>query len=259
MFQTMNTFINSPLDQFEIKTLLGFQAPFMNISNINITTFSLYSFIILLVVLSLYLLSNNNNRIIGSKWYVFHETVYDTIMNMVKNMIQGNMWGYYFPLIYTFFMFIMIANMMSLIPYSFALTSNFMFIISLSFVIWIGITLLGLYKHGLIFFSLFVPHNTPLVLVPLLVIIELLSYIARAISLGLRLSVNNCAGHLLMSILSGLLFNFMSISFITFIIGFMPLLAILAIFFLELAIGLIQSYVWSILTSSYLKDALYLH
>lgn len=68
-----------------------------------------------------------------------------------------------------------------------------------------------------------------------------------------------CAGHLLISILSGLLFNFMSISLITFILGFMPLLAILAIFFLEIAIGLIQSYVWSILTASYLKDALYLH
>ena len=85
--------------------------------------------------------------------------------------------------------------------------------------------------------------NTPLPLVPLLVLIELLSYVARAISLGLRLSVNICAGHLLISILSGLLFNLMSVSIISFILGFIPLLIILAIFLLELAIGLIQSYV----------------
>lgn len=203
----MFTFINSPLDQFEIQLLIGFQLPFININNFNISTFTIFSLILLLVVLFLYLLPNNN--IIGSKWIVFHEVVYDTIMNMLKNIIQsetskdnkGPNSGavgvppvagmFYFPLIYTFFVFIMLANLLSLIPYTFSLTSNFMFIISLSFVVWLGITILGLYQHGLVFFSLFIPHNTPLILVPLLVIIEILSYVARAISLGLRLSVNN--------------------------------------------------------------------
>lgn len=259
MFNLINTYINSPLDQFEIKLLIGFESPFIDMSSISFTTFSLYIVIVLSIILGLNMLTTNNNKIIGSKWLISQEVIYDTIMNMLKSMIKGNLWGYYYPLIYTFFMFIFIANMVSLVPYSFALTANFMFIISLSFVIWLGITILGFYKHGLVFFSLFVPINTPLALVPLLVIIELLSYIARAISLGLRLSVNICAGHLLMSILSGLLFNLMSISFITFILGFIPLLIILAIFLLELAIGLIQSYVWSILMASYLKDALYLH
>lgn len=259
MLNFINTYINSPVDQFEIKLLLGFQSPLLDISNINITTFLLYSLLTLLTIISLYLLSNNNNKIIGSKWLISQEVIYDTILGMVKNIIKGNMWGYYYPLIYTFFMFIFVANLMSLIPYSFSLTSNFMFIISLSFVVWLGVTLLGLYKHGFKFFSLFVPNNTPLILVPLLVIIELLSYVARAISLGLRLSVNNCAGHLLIAILSGLLFTFITINVFTFIISFIPLLAILGIVFLELAIGLIQSYVWSILTASYLKDALYLH
>lgn len=190
----MITFINSPLDQFEIQLLIGFQLPLMNLSNLNITTFTIFSIILLLVVLFIYLLPNNN--IIGNKWIVFHELIYDTIINILKNMVQSersnnNQGMLYFPLIYTFFVFIMLANLLSLIPYTFSLTSNFMFIISLSFVVWLGITILGLYKHGLVFFSLFIPHNTPLVLVPLLVIIELLSYVARAISLGLRLSVNN--------------------------------------------------------------------
>ena len=190
----MFTFINSPLDQFEIQLVIGFQLPFMNLSNFNITTFTIFSLILLLVVLFLYLLPNNN--IIGNKWIVFLEVIYDTIMNMLKNMVQSetsksNQGMLYFPLIYTFFVFIMLANLLSLIPYTFSLTSNFMFIISLSFAVWLGMTILGLYKHGLVFFSLFIPHNTPLVLVPLLVMIEMLSYVARAISLGLRLSVNN--------------------------------------------------------------------
>lgn len=190
----MRTFINSPLDQFEIQLVIGFQLPLMNLSNLNITTFTIFSIILLIVVLFLYLLPNNN--IIGNKWIVFNEIIYDTIINIIKNIVQSdisksNQGMLYFPLIYTFFVFIMLANLLSLIPYTFSLTSNFMFIIALSITVWFGITILGLYKHGLVFFSLFIPHNTPLVLVPLLVIIEILSYIARAVSLGLRLSVNN--------------------------------------------------------------------
>ncbi len=255
----LDMFITSPLDQFEIKLLVGFQSLLWDLSYMNITTFTLYGVLVLMIISGLFMMTRNNNKIMGSKWITSQELIYDTIMNMLKNMIQGNAWGYYFPLIYTFFMFIFVSNVVSLIPYSFALTANFMFVISLSFIIWLGITILGFYKHGWVFFSLFVPMNTPLPLVPLLVLIELLSYVARAISLGLRLSVNICAGHLLMSILSGLLFNLMSVSIISFILGFIPLLIILAIFLLELAIGLIQSYVWSILTASYLKDGLYLH
>ena len=181
----MLTFINSPLDQFDIKLLIGFQLPFINLSNINITTFTIYSIILLLIVIFIYILPNTN--IIGNKWIVFHEIIYDTIINILKNIINL----LYFPLIYTFFIFIILANIISIIPYTFSLTSNFIFIISLSLTIWLGITILGLYKHGLVFFSLFIPNNTPLLLVPLLVLIEILSYIARAISLGLRLSVNN--------------------------------------------------------------------
>ena len=178
---------------------------------------------------------------------------------MTKSQIGGKAWGIFFPLVYTFFMFIFTANLISMIPYSFALSAHLVFVVSLSTIIWLGATILGLYKHGLIFFSLFVPTGTPLALVPLLVLIELLSYFARAISLGLRLSANIIAGHLLLLILGGLVLSLMSVSYIYFIFGFIPLAAILAILCLEFAIAVIQSYVWSILTSSYLKDALYLH
>ncbi|AJU16068.1 F1F0 ATP synthase subunit 6 (mitochondrion) [Saccharomyces cerevisiae YJM1418] len=259
MFNLLNTYITSPLDQFEIRTLFGLQSSFIDLSCLNLTTFSLYTIIVLLVITSLYTLTNNNNKIIGSRWLISQEAIYDTIMNMTKGQIGGKNWGLYFPMIFTLFMFIFIANLISMIPYSFALSAHLVFIISLSVVIWLGNTILGLYKHGWVFFSLFVPAGTPLPLVPLLVIIETLSYIARAISLGLRLGSNILAGHLLMVILGGLTFNFMLINLFTFVFGFVPLAMILAIMMLEFAIGIIQGYVWAILTASYLKDAVYLH
>lgn len=259
MFNLLNTYINSPLDQFEIRVFLGFVSPFYDLSCLSFTTFSLYTLIVLLVILGLNLLTNNNGKIVGSRWLVSQEAIYDTILNMVKGQISGKLWGYYFPLIYTFFIFIFTANLISMIPYSFALTSHLVFIVSLSTIIWLGATILGFYKHGLVFFSLFVPTGTPLPLVPLLVLIELLSYIARAISLGLRLMANILAGHLLMIILAGLTLNLMSINIFTLLFGFVPLAGILAILCLEFAIAMIQSYVWAILTCSYLKDSLYLH
>lgn len=255
----LNTFINSPLDQFEIRVFLGFVSPFFDLSFLSFTTFTLYTIIVLVVILAMTLLTDNKGKIVGSRWFVSQEAMFDTILNMVNGQIGGKLGGYYFPLIYTFFIFIFTANLISMIPYSFALTAHLVFVISLSTIIWLGATILGLYKHGFVFFSLFVPAGTPLPLVPLLVLIELLSYFARAISLGLRLSANVLSGHLLMIILGGLLFNLMSISLITFVLGFIPLAGILAIVCLEFAIAIIQSYVWSILTSSYLKDALYLH
>jgi len=253
------TFIQSPLDQFEIRVFVGLVSPFMDITSLSITTFTLYTILVLLVILGLVSLTNNNGNIIGSRWYVHNEAMFDTIHNMVSSQIGGKLGGYYFPLIYSLFIFIFTANLISMIPYSFAITSHLVFIVSLSVVIWLGVTITGLYIHGLAFFSLFVPSGCPLVLAPLLVLIELLSYVARAISLGLRLSANTLSGHLLLAILGTLIFNLMSISIITFILGFIPIIGLLAIVALEFAIAIIQSYVFTILTSSYIKDALYLH
>lgn len=254
-----NIYINSPLEQFEVRLFLGLHTPFIDLSGFNVTTFTLYTFIVLLIICSFYLLTNNNNKIVGSRWLLSQEVIYDTILNMLKSQIKGKDWGYYFPFIYTLFMFIFVSNLLSMIPYSYALTAQFVFIVSLSFIIWLGITILSFYKHGLVFFSLFVPAGTALPLVPLLLIIELLSYVARSVSLGLRLSANIFSGHLLMAILAGLTMTFIQINVFTLLLGFVPLAIILIIMCLEFGIAIIQAYVFSILASSYLKDGLYLH
>lgn len=250
--------IQSPLDQFDTKLFIGFVSPFADLSSFNITTFTLYSIIVLTLILGITVLTDNNDKLIGSRWYVGLEAIYDTVLNMVSGNI-GKLGGVYFPLIYTFFMFILIANLVSLIPYSHALTAQLIFIISLSIVIWLGVTFLGFAQHGLKFFGLWVPSGCPLGMAPVLVLIELLSYSARALSLGLRLGSNLMSGHLLMVILGGLVFTLMSISITYFILGLIPLLAILAIVVLEFAIGMIQCYVFAILTCGYIKDGVYLH
>jgi F-type H+-transporting ATPase subunit a len=146
-----------------------------------------------------------------------------------------------------------------MIPYGFASTSHFVLTFSISFTIVLGATILGLQKHGLTFFSLFVPAGCPLALLPLLVVIEFISYLSRNISLGLRLAANIVAGHLLLHILSSLTYNIMTSGFIFFFMALLPLSFVIIFSGLELAIGFIQAQVFVVLTCSYIKDALELH
>lgn len=146
-----------------------------------------------------------------------------------------------------------------MIPYSFASTSHFILTFSISFTVVLGATILGLTKHGFKFFSLFVPAGCPLSLLPLLVLIEFISYIARNISLGLRLAANILSGHMLLNILSGFAYNILLSGFIYIFVGLIPLAFIIAFSGLELGIAFIQSQVFVVLTSSYIKDAVDLH
>lgn len=245
--------IFSPLDQFEIKPLFTIN----NVITLSITNYVIYLTIVVLIIYGYNVLLNKS--FLGwNRWGVAILAIYDTILNMVKSQI-GARGGYYFPLIFTLFNFILIANLISMIPYSFAISAQLIAIISLSLTLWLGVTLIGLANHGLGFFALFVPTGTPLPLVPVLVLIETLSYSSRAISLGLRLSANVLSGHLLMLILGSLIFNLMGTSIIGFIGGFIPMTGVIAIVILEFAISMIQSYVFCILFSGYIKDAIYLH
>jgi ATP synthase subunit 6 len=146
-----------------------------------------------------------------------------------------------------------------MIPYSFASTSHFILTFALSFTIVIGATILGFQKHKLKFFSLLVPAGCPLALLPLLVLIEFISYLARNISLGLRLAANITAGHMLLNILSGFVYNMMNAGFFYIILALIPLAFIIAFSGLELAIAIIQAQVFVVLTSGYIKDGLDLH
>ena len=146
-----------------------------------------------------------------------------------------------------------------MIPYSFSTTSHFLLTFAISFTVVIGATILGFKDHALKFFSLFVPAGCPLGLLPILVLIEFISFLARNISLGLRLAANILAGHMLLNILSGFTFNIMKTGLLYFFLALLPLLFIIAFSSLELAIAFIQAQVFVVLSCSYIKDSLELH
>lgn len=175
---------------------------------------------------------------------------------MVKEQLGKEI---YLPFIYSLFVFVLLMNLLGNVPYSFALSASGVISIGTSFTIFLGSTIVGVYLHKVKFLTLFVPGGTPLILVPLLVIIEFISYCARSISLGLRLFSNIAAGHILVKILSTFLFKLFGGSFLTFIITMLPFSLFLAILGLELAVSVIQAYVWTVLTLSYLKDSVFLH
>jgi F-type H+-transporting ATPase subunit a len=165
----------------------------------------------------------------------------------------------YLPFIYSLFIFILVGNLVGNVPYSYTITTSIILTIGLSFTILVGVTILSISIHKIKFFSYFVPSGTPLALVPLLVLIEVVSYLARAFSLGIRLFANMCAGHTLLKILSTFLYQMFSAGILAFILTLIPFSIFLALCGLELAVSFIQSYVFVLLTISYIKDAIELH
>jgi len=251
--------IFSPLSQFEIRDLLSIDLPILGDLHISITNIGFYLIIGAFFLLVISLLSTNYNKLVSNKWSIGQESLYATIHSIVTNQINAVKGQIYFPFIYTLFIFILINNLIGMVPYSFASTSHFVLTFALSFTIVLGATILGFQKHGLEFFSLLVPAGCPLALLPLLVLIEFISYLARNISLGLRLAANILSGHMLLHILAGFTYNIMTSGFIFFLFGLVPLLFIIAFSGLELGIAFIQAQVFVVLTSGYIKDALDLH
>jgi F-type H+-transporting ATPase subunit a len=253
------THINSPLDQFNIVDYISLDLPiFFNI-RLAVTNITLYLIIGAFTSIILQLIATNYNKVISNRWSISQESLYSTIHSITTNQINNFKGQIFFPFIFTLFVFILVNNLIGMIPYSFASTSHFVLTFSLSFSVVLGATILGFQKHGLIFFSLLVPAGCPLGLLPLLVLIEFISYLARNISLGLRLAANILSGHMLLNILAGFTYKIMTSGIIFLFLGLIPLAFIIAFSGLELCIAFIQAQVFVVLGCSYIKDGLDLH
>lgn len=178
----------SPLDQFEIKNLVNLSL--LQSINISFTNMSFYLVIVGFIVITIHLINDNFYKVICNKSSASQESIYATIHSIVINQINDNRGQMFFPFMYTLFVFILANNLVGMVPYSFASTSHFILTFSLSFTIVVGATILGFVIHMFKFFSLLVPAGCPLALLPLLVLIEFISYLARNVSLGLRLAAN---------------------------------------------------------------------
>lgn len=275
---TLLTILN-PLEQFEIYDLLTISAPILNIiPGLDSTTegglklvngFTLTNLGLQLIIASIIFVAfayftasqiSNKGSILGSKSSIFQESAYSSIHALVRDQIgKGPVSEQYLPFIFALFNFILFSNLLGMVPYSFTPTSHFALTLSFSVAIIIGVTIIGLQTHKLAFFSLFVPAGTPLALVPLLVIIELVSYLARAVSLGVRLAANCIAGHTLLKIISTFTWKIFTAGPIGLVISILPIIFLTALVGLEFGIAILQAYVFSTLTCSYIKDSIYLH
>jgi F-type H+-transporting ATPase subunit a len=239
---------HSPLEQFTIARLIPIHLGGYDISYTNSALLMTIA-----VALATFLLVGATARaaLVPGRWQSVAELLYEFVAGMVRENI-GEAGRRYFPLVFSIFIFILFGNFLGLVPYSFTFTSQVVVTFALSiFVVGLA-TVVGLIRHGLRFFTFFFPPGAPIYMAPLLVPIEIVSYLTRPVSLSLRLFANMLAGHTMLAIFGGFtvalgLFGFLPISFNVFLLG------------LELIINALQAYVFAILTCLYLSDAIHLH
>lgn len=248
----------SPLEQFEVTSFVALNSPLLGGVNFSLTNLGFYSLVVLFLSIGVHVIASNDRRLVPSRWSVGLESSYASLHGMVKEQI-GSANEMYLPFIYALFFFIIIANLTGNVPYSFTIATSAILSMGLSITIFLGVTILGLYRHGVHFFSYFVPAGTPLAMVPMLVLVELISYLARAFSLGIRLFANMVAGHTLLKILSGFIYPMFTLGPLMAIVAIFPMALFTALIGLEIAVSFIQAYVFTILTCIYLKDAIDLH
>ena len=239
---------HSPLEQFEI-------IPYwqIKINNLDLSfTNSSVAMVITVAFITIFLTATVKTRsIIPTRLQLISEMSYNFVAQLLQDTI-GNEGKQYFPFVFTIFMFVLIGNMVGMIPYSFTFTSHIIVTFGLASVVFIGTTILGFIKHRLHFFSFFVIPGLPWYMLPLLIPIEIISFLSRPISLSVRLFANMLAGHTLLKVFAG------------FVValgmgGVLPLAFIVALTGLEILIAFLQAYVFAILTCLYINDALHLH
>ncbi|WP_020698010.1 F0F1 ATP synthase subunit A [Reyranella massiliensis] len=240
----------SPVEQFAIQNL---SAPLFSIGGheIAITNSAVFMFAAVAVSSVLLVAGAGKAAMIPGRFQAMSELFYEFIANMVRDNV-GTAGKKFFPFIFTLFIFTLFGNVLGLIPYGFTFTSHIAVTFFMAFVVFIAVTLIGIFKHGLHFFSLFFPHGAPLFTAPILIPIEIVSYLSRPISLSVRLFANMTVGHVLLKVLAGFVVALG-------IFGVVPLAVLVAITALELLIALLQAYIFTILCCIYLNDALHLH
>ncbi len=239
---------HSPLSQFEIKRWVPIEIGDLDVSFTNSSTFMVLTVIVISAFL---ILGMRRNALVPGRWQSIVELLYIFIANLLKDTV-GSEGRPYFPFIFTVFMFILIGNLFGMIPYSFTFTSHIVVTFAMAMVVFTGVTVIALIKHKIHFFTFFMPPGVPMAMAPLLVPIEIISYLSRPISLSVRLFANMLAGHTLLKVFAGFVISLG-------MFGVFPLAFIVALTGLEIVIAILQAYVFTILTCLYLNDALHLH
>ena len=238
----------SPLEQFVIKPIIPVEIGGVDVSFTNSALFMTIAVVLATVFL---VLGMRRSDIVPGRWQAAVELSYEFIAGLLRDTV-GAEGRKYFPVIFTLFMFVLLGNLLGMVPYSFTFTSHIAVTFAMAIMIFIGVTILGFVRHGMHFFSFFAPPGTPVVMLPLLVPIEIISYLSRPISLSVRLFANMLAGHTLIKVIAGFIA-------LLGVAGVLPFALVVALTGLEILIAFLQAYVFAILTCLYINDAIHLH
>ena len=247
--------MHSPVEQFTIKPLLA-----INLFGLDISFSNSALFMILAVVLSsgFLTLAMRRRAMVPGRLQGMAEMMYEFISSMVMDN-AGRDGRAYFPFIFTLFVFLLFGNMLGLLPYSYTFTSQIIVTFTLAAFVFIGVTAIAIAKHGWHFLTFFVPPGAPKPLIPFIVLIEVVSYFVRPVSLSVRLFANMLAGHTMLKVFAGLAVLITGAGGIYTPGAVLPFLALIGLTGLEVLVAALQAYVFTILTCMYLNDALHLH
>ena len=240
----------NPMHQFNVYKI----GPEIKINGIDLsfTNASLFMLISGIFISLFLLLGTKDRKIVPGKFQVISEMLYNFISKMISDT-AGKKAKPYFSFIFSLFIFVLFCNMVGMLPYSFTVTSHIIVTFVLAAFIFFGVTIIGFIKHGFGYLKLFVPSGVPVVLLPLIVVIEVISYLSRPVSLSVRLFANMMAGHTMMKVFGGFVISLGIVG------GWLPLGFSVALTGLEILVAFLQAYVFAILTCIYLNDALNLH
>jgi F-type H+-transporting ATPase subunit a len=240
----------NPMTQFNVYRIgLEVKVGTLDISFTNASLFMIISSVAILLIFSL---GSKKNSLLPNKIQLLAELSYTFVSKMISDT-AGSKAKPYFAFIFSLFMFVLFCNMFGMIPYTFTVTSHIIVTFVLASFIFIGVTVIGFMKHGFGYLKLFVPSGVPAVLLPLIVVIEIISYLSRPVSLSVRLFANMMAGHTMMKVFGGFVISLGIVG------GWLPLSFSVALTGLEILVAFLQAYVFAILTCIYLNDALNLH
>jgi len=240
----------NPMHQFNVYRI-GPEISFGNV-DISFTNASLFMMISALAIISVFFVGTRRRTIIPTKIQLLTELSYTLVSKMISDT-AGSKAKPYFPFVFSLFMFVLFCNMLGMLPYSFTVTSHIIVTFALAAIIFVGVTIIGFVNHGIKYLKLFIPSGVPLFLLPLIVIIEIISYLSRPVSLSVRLFANMMAGHTMLKVFGGFVISLGIIG------GWLPLSFTVALTGLEILIAFLQAYVFAILTCIYLNDALNLN
>lgn len=246
--QDTSSEVGSPLHQFEIKTLIPFYVGKYDLSFTNAACFMVLTVVFILVF---FILALRKKQLIPTKFQMMAEMLYEFVARQLEET-TGKEGKPYFPFIFSLFLFILGANLFGMLPYAYTVTSQIIVTFSLAMLVFILITAVGILRHGTHFLSYFMPTGVSKILFPLILPIELISYLSRPVSLSIRLFANMMAGHTMLKV-------FAMFTVIMGVWGIAPLALNVLLTLFEVMVAILQAYVFTILTCIYLHDALHLH